>query len=88
MYECIDSALFYILMLFAYFDCRTGKKCLFKEADVGATLESYKRLPQGDEDALQKAVSSQGPISVAIDASRRSFHFYKEGTYYEPGYIL
>lgn len=47
-------------------------------------MESYKSVPQGDEDALQKAVASIGPISVAIDASRPSFHLYKEGIYYDP----
>ena len=63
---------------------RTGKKCLFKAEDVGATLQSYKTLPRGDEEALKNAVATVGPISVAIDAGDPSFHFYKEGVYYEP----
>ena len=64
---------------------RTGKKCLFKAEDVGATLQSYKGIPKGDEDALQKAVASVGPISVGIDAGHPSFQHYKKGIYYEPG---
>merc|ERR1711997_61135 len=62
----------------------TGKKCLFKPEDVGATLQSYKTIPAGKENDLQTAVATVGPVSVAIDASNPSFHFYKKGIYYEP----
>merc|ERR1719412_1013983 len=66
------------------YTAKTGKKCLFKAEDVGATLQSYKSIPKGDEDALQKAVASVGPISVGIDAGHPSFQHYKKGIYYEP----
>ena len=58
---------------------------MFKPQDVGATLQSYTCIYPGTEDKLKKAVASVGPVSVAIDASHRSFHLYKKGVYYEPG---
>jgi len=66
------------------YTAKTGKKCLFKPQDVGATLQSYKTIPAGKENDLQTAVATVGPVSVAIDASQPSFHFYKKGIYYEP----
>ena len=39
---------------------------------------------RGSESDLQKAVAMVGPISVAIDASRPTFHLYKKGLYYDP----
>jgi len=62
-----------------------GKKraCHFTKLDVGAEDNGYTDLPEGDEDALKKAVATQGPISVAIDAGHRSFQLYKNGVYFE-----
>jgi len=37
---------------------------------------------QRDEDALQEAVATIGPISVAIDASGSGFHNYKTGVFH------
>ena len=58
--------------------------CHFNASDVGATDTGYTDIPSGDEHSLQSAVASVGPISVAIDASQRSFQFYHSGVYDDP----
>ncbi|XP_071526131.1 digestive cysteine proteinase 3-like [Panulirus ornatus] len=60
-------------------------KCRFNPANVGATVTGYVDVEQGNEAALKKAVADVGPVSVAIDASRSTFHFYSDGVYYDPG---
>jgi len=58
--------------------------CHFKKQNVGATDKGFVDIPQGDEEAMMKAVATIGPVSVAIDASHESFQFYSEGVYFEP----
>jgi cathepsin L len=36
-------------------------------------LSGFQNIPSGDENALTNALALVGPISIAIDASRRSF---------------
>jgi len=61
---------------------KDGLTCKFKEADVGATLASFKDVRKGVTN-LQMAVSEVGPISVAMDAGHQSFQLYKRGIYTE-----
>jgi cathepsin L len=57
--------------------------CRFKAANVGATDTGFTDITSKDESALQQAVATVGPISVAIDASHASFQLYKHGVYNE-----
>ncbi|RXG67749.1 Cathepsin L [Armadillidium vulgare] len=69
----------------AAFGCNGGNMngvCHYKAANRGATDTGSVVLAQS-EDALQEAVATIGPISVAIDASRLSFQTYTGGVYYE-----
>ncbi|MCL4160270.1 UNVERIFIED_CONTAM: hypothetical protein GTU68_039015, partial [Idotea baltica] len=59
-------------------------KCEFHKSYVVATCSGYVQIPSGNEMALQEAVATIGPVSVAIDAHFSSFKFYKHGVYNEP----
>jgi cathepsin L len=41
-------------------------------------------IPYKDENALQSAIATVGPISVGIDASHSLFQLYRQGVYNEP----
>ncbi|RXG60034.1 Digestive cysteine proteinase 3 [Armadillidium vulgare] len=59
-------------------------RCKFDPRDIGGTCSGYVDISSGSEDDLLSATATIGPISVAIDASQRSFNFYSDGVYYEP----
>jgi len=59
-------------------------RCRFQKQNVGAEDTGYVDITAGDENALVTALATQGPVSVAIDASHESFQFYKKGVYFEP----
>ncbi|XP_070286242.1 procathepsin L-like [Myotis yumanensis] len=56
--------------------------CRYRPEDSVANVTGFVDVP-GQESALMRAVATEGPISVAIDASHLSFQFYKDGIYYE-----
>ncbi|XP_067686162.1 cathepsin L2-like [Haliotis asinina] len=57
------------------------KDCNFSRENVGATDTGFAIVVPESEDALKSAVATEGPISVAIDASSRTFMLYKSGIY-------
>lgn len=59
-------------------------KCRFNKRNVGATESGCFFTKRGDENALRNAIANLGPMSIAIDASHRSFQFYSKGVYFEP----
>lgn len=58
--------------------------CRFDENNRVLTIQEYKDVTPRDEEDLQNQVAVQGPLSVGIDASQRSFQSYHSGVYYEP----
>jgi len=58
-------------------------KCSATGKTVVAHLTGYKDVTKSSETALTAAITSIGPVSVAIDASHSSFQLYKSGVYYE-----
>jgi len=58
--------------------------CRFQAQRVGAKEHGHISVRTGDELALKEAVATQGPCSLAIDASHSSFHLYSHGIYREP----
>ncbi|CAF3764118.1 unnamed protein product [Rotaria sp. Silwood1] len=61
-----------------------GKTCVFNTSKVIVKVCGFIDIASKDEAALQQAVATIGPMSVAIDASHSSFQLYKCGVYNEP----
>ncbi|KAK7107254.1 procathepsin L-like [Littorina saxatilis] len=58
-------------------------QCRFLKNKVVARVTGCYDVTEGSEQELQSAVSSQGPVSVNIDANHDSFQFYSGGVYVE-----
>jgi len=60
------------------------KPCRYKSDQSVADDVGYVDITSGSERDLKDAIATQGPVSVAIDASNYSFQFYHTGIYYDP----
>lgn len=66
---------FFFNFLFSY--------CHVQNVTLVAPIKGFVNVTSGNENALKVALFKNGPISVAIDASRRTFSFYSHGVYYD-----
>lgn len=57
--------------------------CHVENATLVAPIKDYFNVTSGDANALRVALFKNGPVSVAIDASQKSFSFYSNGVYYD-----
>ena len=73
----------YMLFSFMFISSQDGY-CQVNQSKCGATLSKFYNTPSGNVSALVSAIYEKGPISVAIDASHKSFSFYSHGVYFEP----
>ena len=58
--------------------------CRYAKSTPAASLGNYTALPHGDEEELQMAVASKGPVSALIDGNDPGFQFYSSGIYFNP----
>lgn len=49
-----------------------------------AKITGFVNVTPRNIDAMKIAIAKHGPISVAIDASHKTFSFYSHGVYYDP----
>ncbi|XP_075263086.1 digestive cysteine proteinase 1-like [Convolutriloba macropyga] len=57
--------------------------CKYRGKPIAAHCSGHVPLAKGNENNLMIASASVGPISIAIDASHKSFQNYRSGVYYE-----
>lgn len=59
------------------------KKCRYNDTNSGAADVGFVEIEEGNEDDLEMAVATIGPVAVVIDGEHTSFMQYESGVYYE-----
>jgi len=59
-------------------------KCRADKCTSKINITGFVDIKQGDEKSLLEAVGTIGPVSVAIEADKQTFQFYKTGVYDDP----
>ena len=62
------------------YEARDDTECRFDRDAVGATMNDYVYIAQGDVDALTEAIDMIGPISIAFDVTKK-FYMYEGGVF-------
>ena len=63
----------------------SDNECRFEKSKVKQTVSGYVNVTSGDEEALQEAAATVGPIAVAVDAGSFWWQFYFGGVYTQSG---
>lgn len=58
-------------------------KCHDKDVDFAVSITGFVNVTVNDVGALEVALFENGPVTIAIDASRPGFSFYANGVYYD-----
>lgn len=62
---------------------RRRANCRFRRDIVGANITGFMEIKEGSELAVKQVVANIGPVAAGVDASLKSFMFYKTGVYYD-----
>ncbi|EDO44165.1 predicted protein, partial [Nematostella vectensis] len=57
--------------------------CHFKNTSIGARLDKYMSIRQGNTSQLKLAVAFYGPVSILVNTQPKTFKFYGSGIYYD-----
>ncbi|KAL1115154.1 hypothetical protein AAG570_007185, partial [Ranatra chinensis] len=58
--------------------------CHAEQTPMHAPITGWVNVTSGDEAALRLAIFKHGPVSIAIDASLKTFSFYSNGVFFDP----